>query len=107
VVRAGQRQLARLPHAMGDVYPHPLKAELAEALSRLTFERWRGTSRGKVIFCNSGFEAVEAGLKTALLATGKPGVVAFQGAYHGLGYGALTTTHREHFRRPFRAQLAR
>lgn len=107
VVRAGQRQLARLPHAMGDVHPHPLKAELAEALSRLTFERWRGASRGKVIFCNSGFEAVEAGLKTALLATGKPGVVAFQGAYHGLGYGALTTTHRAHFRRPFRAQLAR
>jgi acetylornithine/succinyldiaminopimelate/putrescine aminotransferase len=59
-----------------------------------------------VIFCNSGFEAVEAALKTALLATRKPGVVAFEGGYHGLGYGALTATHRAHFRHPFRAQLA-
>jgi 4-aminobutyrate aminotransferase-like enzyme len=60
---------------------------------------------GKTIFCNSGFEAVEAALKTAMLATGRPGVLAFTGAYHGLGYGALNATHREHFRSPFRAQL--
>jgi 4-aminobutyrate aminotransferase-like enzyme len=59
-----------------------------------------------VIFCNSGFEAVEAALKTAMLATGRPGVIAFEGAYHGVGYGALNTTHREHFRGPFRSQLA-
>jgi len=32
-------------------------------------------------------------------------VIAFEGAYHGLGYGALTTTHRRHFREPFRRQL--
>jgi len=60
---------------------------------------------GKTIFCNSGFEAVEAALKTAMLATGKRGVIAFEGAYHGLGYGALNTTHRAHFRSHFRAQL--
>jgi 4-aminobutyrate aminotransferase-like enzyme len=112
VVRAGQRQMGRLLHAMGDVHPHSLKAELARELSRLTFERWgyreRKTLRfrGKVIFCNSGFEAVEAGLKTAMLATGKPGVIAFQSGYHGLGYGALNATHRGHFREPFRKQLA-
>lgn len=118
VVRAGQRQLATLPHAMGDVHPHPLKAELARELSRLTFERWgevksKGKRQkakgarlsGKTIFCNSGFEAVEAALKTATLATGKRGVIAFEGAYHGLGYGALNVTHREHFRSPFRSQL--
>jgi 4-aminobutyrate aminotransferase-like enzyme len=40
-----------------------------------------------------------------MLATKKNGVVAFEGAYHGLGYGALNTTHREHFRNPFRSQL--
>ena len=104
VVRAGQRQMARLAHAMGDVHPHPLKAELAKELSGLTFGRW-GAGRGKTIFTNSGFEAVEAALKTALLATGRTGVIAFDGAYHGLGYGALNATHREHFRRPFRRQL--
>jgi 4-aminobutyrate aminotransferase-like enzyme len=107
---------------MGDVHPHALKAELARELSRITFERWvgksetrspksevdgRGTAglRGKTIFCNSGFEAIEAALKTAMLATGKPGVIAFEGAYHGLGYGALNVTQRAHFRSPFRRQL--
>ena len=106
VTRAAQAQLAKLPHAMGDVHPHPLKGQLARELSKLTFERWK-LGRGKTIFCNSGFEAVEAALKTALLATGKKGVIAFEGAYHGLGYGALTTTHREHFRNPFKKQLGK
>src|SRR6266702_7577719 len=40
VVRAGQSQMAKLLHAMGDVHPHELKAKLARELSRLTFERW-------------------------------------------------------------------
>ncbi len=115
VVRAGQRQMAKLLHAMGDVHPHALKAQLARELSRLTFERWPLKSKvqspksegpsGKTIFCNSGFEAVEAALKTAMLATGRPGLIAFTGAYHGLGYGALNATHRDHFRGPFRSQL--
>ena len=108
VVRAGQKQMEKLLHAMGDVHPHALKAQLARELSRLTFERWTKKSKlktGKVIFSNSGFEAVESALKTALLATGKRGVIAFEGGYHGLGYGALNATHREHFRRPFRSQL--
>ncbi len=106
VVKAGQQQMARLLHAMGDVHPHALKARLARELSRITFERWRKSVSGKSIFCNSGFEAVEAALKTALLATKKRGVIAFEGAYHGLGYGTLSATHREHFRRSFRKQLA-
>jgi len=111
VVRAGQKQMAKLLHAMGDVHPHVLKAQLARELSRITFERWTGKSgqrkadSGKAIFGNSGFEAVEAALKTAMLATGKCGVIAFEGAYHGLGYGALNATHREHFRARFRQQL--
>ena len=107
VVRAGQRQMDKLLHAMGDVHPHPLKAQLARELSRLTFERWtaRTGPTGKTIFCNSGFEAVEAALKTAMPATGRRGVIAFEGGYHGLGYGTLNATHREHFRGPFRGQL--
>src|SRR5262245_40243005 len=58
VVRAGQKQMDRLLHAMGDVHPHPLKARLVRELSRLTFERWSPKGRGKTILCNSGFEAV-------------------------------------------------
>jgi 4-aminobutyrate aminotransferase-like enzyme len=105
VVRAGQQQMAKMLHAMGDVHPHARKAKLARELSRITFERWSKGEHGKVIFSNSGFEAVESALKTALLATGKRGVIAFEGGYHGLGYGALNATHREHFRRPFRSQI--
>ena len=116
VVAAGRRQMGKLLHAMGDVHPHPLKAQLARELSRITFERWTNRkSKGpkskvslttaKTIFSNSGSEAVEAALKTAILATGKRGIVAFQGAYHGLGYGALNATFRSHFRGPFRPQL--
>lgn len=113
VVAAGQQQMAKLLHAMGDVHPHSLKAQLAQKLSEITFERWtRPTDyqsakpqSAKTIFCNSGFEAVEAALKTAMLTAGKYGVIAFKGAYHGLGYGTLNTTHREHFRGPFGLQL--
>jgi 4-aminobutyrate aminotransferase-like enzyme len=118
VVRSGQRQMAKLLHAMGDVHPHALKAELARELSRITFERWTSAkskvqspkskvlvSTGKTIFCNSGFETVESALKTTLLATGRRGIIAFEGAYHGLGYGALNATHRDYFRGPFRSQL--
>jgi 4-aminobutyrate aminotransferase-like enzyme len=64
------------------------------------------SATGKTIFTNSGFEAVEAALKTALLATRRPGIIAFENAYHGLGYGALNVTHRKDFRFPFRSQLA-
>ena len=113
VVATGRKQMGRLLHAMGDVHPHRLKAQLARELSRITFERWKdirggaaaNASTGKTIFCSSGFEAVEAALKTSILATGKPGVIVFEKAYHGLGYGALNATHRGHFRSPFTSQL--
>ena len=106
VVRAGQQQMSCLLHGMGDVHPHALKAQLCRELSRITFERWsRGKRTGKTIFCNSGFEAVEAALKTAVLGTGKQGVLAFEGGYHGLGYGSLNVTHRKYFRSPFQSQL--
>src|SRR5687767_10297165 len=44
VVQAGQKQMAKLLHAMGDVHPHALKAQLARELSRITFERWTASS---------------------------------------------------------------
>ena len=106
VVGAMRKQAGVLQHAMGDVHPHPLKAALCRELSRITHERWTMNGRGRTILSNSGFEAVESALKTAVLATGKPGVIAFEGGYHGLGYGALNTTHRENFRKPFTSQLA-
>jgi 4-aminobutyrate aminotransferase-like enzyme len=99
-------QSARLLHAMGDVHPAESKVELCEMLAEMTFGRW-GAGRGKVILGNSGSDAIEAALKTAVLHSGKPGVLVFEGAYHGLGYGALEASALEFFRRPFAAQLGR
>src|ERR1035441_568792 len=47
VVKAGQQQMARLLHGMGDVHPHALKAQLARELSRITFERWSTSAGGR------------------------------------------------------------
>lgn len=99
-------QAKELVHGLGDVHPSPLKADLCATLSRVTFERW-GIGHGKTILCNSGSEAIEAALKTALLYSGKPGVISFTGAYHGLGHGALETSGLSYFRNPFLGQLGR
>jgi 4-aminobutyrate aminotransferase-like enzyme len=110
VTTAARAQLDKLVHAMGDVHPNELKVQLAYELSALTFGRWLGQSKiqnpkSKILLANSGSEAVEAALKTAILATGKPGVIAFTGAYHGLTYGALDATAWNYFRAPFHPQL--
>ena len=104
VVAAIKAQAGKLLHAMGDVHPNELKLKLARELVALTFGRWE-KSEGRVVFANSGAEAVEAALKTAVIHTKRPGVVAFEGAYHGLTYGALDTTWRADFRSPFSSQL--
>lgn len=82
VVAAGQAQLARLPHAMGDAFPDPTRVRLMEALTART-----GLPR--VVFGSSGSDAVEIALKTARLATGRRRFVAFRRGYHGLSLGAL------------------
>lgn len=97
-------QAGKLMHAMGDVHPSELKAELCEKLSAITFERW-GAGVGKTILGNSGFEAVEAAMKTSVLHTGKPGVIAFKNGYHGLGMGTLAACGIPYFEKPFRAQM--
>ncbi len=94
--RAIGRQIKDLWHAMGDVHPHRSKLELAQAIAQFL-----PRPLSQVIFSSSGSEAVESALKTAYLYTGKPGVMAFEGAYHGLGYGALQATYRSWFREPF------
>jgi 4-aminobutyrate aminotransferase len=45
-----------------------------------------------VFFLNSGSEAVEAALKLARRVTGRPGIVAFRGAFHGRTFGAASVT---------------
>jgi len=104
-VRAAlERQCGELWHAMGDVHPAANRAALCRRLSEVTFERW-GLGPGKVFLANSGFEAVEIAMKTAWLHSHRAGVIAFQGGYHGLGFGATEVTGWPVFREPFRGLL--
>ncbi|MBR9989023.1 MAG: aspartate aminotransferase family protein [Gemmatimonadetes bacterium] len=93
-------QASRLAHGLGDVFPPEPKIRLLERLAEIA-----PGDLGMSILANSGAEAVEAALKTAVLRTHRPGIIAFEGAYHGLTYGALATTWRSDFRAPFSAQL--
>ncbi len=93
---AGQAQ--RLMHGMGDVHPTELRARLLQRLSEIAP---RGLT--KSFLASTGSEAVEAALKTAVLATGKHRFVAFHGAYHGLSLGALAVSGIRKFVEPFRA----
>jgi 4-aminobutyrate aminotransferase/(S)-3-amino-2-methylpropionate transaminase len=101
VVEAVGDQAERLLHALGDVHPADVKVALLEALVR----RFPGGGPARAVLGSSGSDAVELALETALLASGRPGVVAFEGAYHGLSLGALDATWRPFFREPFRARL--
>jgi 4-aminobutyrate aminotransferase/(S)-3-amino-2-methylpropionate transaminase len=102
VVAAVAEQAERLLHGMGDVQPPAVKVELLEALVR----RFPGGGPARAVLSSSGSDAVETAIKTASLATGRAGVVAFEGGYHGLGFGALDATARQDFRAPFDARLA-
>jgi LysW-gamma-L-lysine/LysW-L-ornithine aminotransferase len=55
----------------------------------------------KMFFTNSGAESVEGALKFARKYTGKPGIIAMNGAYHGKTFGALSVTYNEKYRKSF------
>ena len=84
VVEAVRAQSERLLHGMGDVHPSEAKVALCERIAESV-----PLPHAQVILGQNGGDAVEAALKTALLATGRRGVLAFEGGYHGLTYGAL------------------
>ena len=100
VVAAVRAQAEKLLHGMGDVHPSEVKVRLCERVAELV-----PLPHPQVILGQNGGDAVEAALKTAMLATGRPGVLAFEGGYHGLTYGALDVTARADFRAPFQPQL--
>lgn len=100
VVEAVRHQAGELLHALGDVHAHPLRVELARRLVALA-----PVDDAQVFFAISGAEAVEIALKTALGATGRHGVLAFDPSYHGMTLGALAVTSRPEFRDPFAAHL--
>ena len=100
VAAAIAAQAGRLMHGMGDVHPSAVRARLLERLAALLpGVAW------KAFLATTGSEAVEAALKTAMLATGRSRFAAYGGAYHGLSLGTLPLCGIEAFRRPFAGAL--
>jgi acetylornithine/LysW-gamma-L-lysine aminotransferase len=95
VVRAIQRQAAELLY-LGTGYDVPVRTQFLERLVRLL-----PPSLCRVFLSNSGTEAVEAAIKFARAATGRPKVVAAMRGFHGRTFGALSATWRKEFREPF------
>jgi acetylornithine/N-succinyldiaminopimelate aminotransferase len=81
---AAEAQLAKLWHVSNLYWTEPMLA-LAERLSA----RFGGA---QAFFCNSGAEAIEAALKYARKATGRPGILALENSFHGRTLGALAVT---------------
>lgn len=79
VVEAVRNQLDRFTHTCFQVVPYEPYIELAERLNRLA----PGDSAKKTIFLTTGAEAVENALKIARTYTGRTGVIAFGGSFHG------------------------
>ncbi|MFT3773719.1 MAG: aspartate aminotransferase family protein [Minicystis sp.] len=101
VLRAVEGQGQRLLMGLGDVYSADAKIALLERIAAL-----HPGVRPRVMLSQSGSDAVTCAIKTARLATGKPGIVAFERAYHGLGYAALPACGvRPSYRAPFADQL--
>lgn len=88
VVRAIQEQAATLLHMSGtDFYYEPM-VDLAENLAK----RAPFPNGARAFFTNSGAESNEGALKLARYYTGRAGIVAFLGAFHGRTYGAMSLT---------------
>ncbi len=95
VARAIEDQARTLLH-LGSGYGNPLRTAFLEKLLGLL-----PSSFDRVFLSNSGTEAVEAGIKIARSATGRPKVVAAMRGFHGRTLGALSATWRRELREPF------
>lgn len=100
VASAIAEQAQRLMHGMGDVHPTEVRVRFLERLMQIV-----PAPLSKAFLATTGSEAIEAAMKTAALATGKPAFASFSGAYHGLSLGSLALCGIERFREPFEAIL--
>ncbi|WP_197321474.1 acetylornithine transaminase [Saccharomonospora sp. NB11] len=94
VVSAVTKQISTIGHT-SNLFTNEPSLALAERLLRLS-----GVNDGKVLFCNSGAEAIEAAFKLARR-TGRTSVVATEGGFHGRTMGALALTGQPAKREPF------
>ncbi|HEX3731778.1 MAG TPA: acetylornithine transaminase [Mycobacteriales bacterium] len=99
IAAAVNRQLATLGHVSNFFVTEPA-VELAERLIQLLDLGSNAGPNARVLFCNSGAEAVEAAFKIARR-TGRPRLVAAENAFHGRTMGALALTGQPAKRTPF------
>lgn len=88
VVAAICEQAGKFLHMSGTDFYYLQQIELAERLGKIT----PGEGPKRVFFTNSGTESVEAAIKLARFATGRPRIIAFTGAFHGRTLGSLSLT---------------
>lgn len=91
-IRLQAEQLITCP----EIFYNDVRARLLERLTSLA-----PTGLDRAYLCNSGTEAIEAALKLARLATGKPGIVATIKGFHGRTMGALSATWEPKYRDPY------
>ena len=95
LVSAISKQAGEALH-ISNLFTSPEQIALAERLLDLT----QAPSGSKVFFANSGAEAIEAAIKLSRR-TGRTGIVAAEGAFHGRTTGALALTYKPAYREPF------
>jgi 4-aminobutyrate aminotransferase/(S)-3-amino-2-methylpropionate transaminase len=96
VVTAIREQLDRFMHTAAQVTPYESYVAVAEQLNAAT----PGRFPKKTLLLSSGAEAVENAVKIARAYTGRPGVIAFEDAFHGRTMMALALTSKTH---PYKA----
>ena len=99
VVEAVKDQLDRFLHTCVQVTPYESYVRLAERMNEVT----PGKFAKKTIFLNSGAEAVENAVKIARAYTKRPGIIAFEDAFHGRTMMTLALTSKTH---PYKAGFA-
>ncbi len=91
VVAAIKQQADRFLHMPGAIFYHQPMVELAETMARLA-PLAGGEGAVRMLFTNSGTEAIEAAIKLARYRTGRQNILAFYGSFHGRTLGALSLT---------------
>lgn len=87
VVQAVQQQAGKILHAQANIVYHEPMIRLTEELSQVV-----PAKLDTFFFSNSGAEAVEAAVKLARAATGKPNIIVFQGSFHGRTHATMAMT---------------
>ncbi|NBO78334.1 MAG: acetylornithine transaminase [Actinobacteria bacterium] len=94
IIEAVSKQIKILDH-VSNLYSNNVIEQLSEKISSIS------GINGKIFFCNSGAESIEAALKLSRL-TGRKKIVSLENSFHGRTMGALSITGQESKQKPFK-----